>query len=303
MRLSALLLVAPAVMVMPRPAEACSPPLCTRGAFLPGNGATIPSNAPGLYWRPTHDWRAGTQPDPKAVRLTTTADPTTPLPFTATALQNGDYVIVPGMPLVQGTSYVLEDPTVCDVGTVKQTFTVGAAAGLPEALGAVQLIGHGSRGKIDVASFSGSCSTEIDVTSIGIELAPSAELAPWMPLLLFETIVDGQAWQIQPSIGARPAPGASWKGKGKDLLFRTCVDNPDASFTGMSEGGHQVAFRATLPNGASALVTPAQAVELMCDDPIDPDPDPDHDGGCSTGGAASLGAALLGLLALRRRRR
>src|SRR5688572_27024526 len=81
-----------------RPADACGPPSCWPGAFVPGDNATIPENAPGLYWRPSIvDLEHA---DPSTVRLLRSGD-TTPIPVTFVA-HGTDWVIVPQTPLVAG---------------------------------------------------------------------------------------------------------------------------------------------------------------------------------------------------------
>jgi uncharacterized protein (TIGR03382 family) len=303
MRLVSLLLISLSVLVSSRPADACSPPMCWPGAFLPGDATTIPSNAPGLYWRPS---RAGIAPSTlSTVRLTTTMAPTTALSFTATPLAGGDYVIVPDAPLVEGTSYVLEDLATCG-GTAgpRVTFTAGPSAPLPASLGTMWTDPHGTRLDLEIATSAGSCSMTVDAETFGIGVTPSTDATPWMALLLFETVVDGQPWQIQESINYEPGPGESWKGRGRDLLFRICTPDTAASYTGMSSGGHAVAFRASLPGG-QPLATPALGVELMCDPDPDPKPVPlpEDDGGCSSTTPTSWAVILFAFAALRRRRR
>ena len=305
MRSLSLLLVLVSALAESRPADACSAPLCWPGGFVPGDGTTIPQNAPGLYWRPVRNLSTGTAPDPASVTLTTLADPSTALPFTATALPGGDYVIVPDQPLVEGTTYVLEDLATCGGAPgPRVTFTAGPSAPLPTSLGTVSTDPHGLRGELEVATASGSCSTTIDAVSMSISLLPSTDAAPWMSLLLFETVVDDQPWKIQSSINFPPPPGGSWRGRGRDLVFRTCTPNLDASYPGMAPGGHPVAFRASLPN-MQPISTPDLNVELMCDSITDPDPtDPSDDsGGCTSTTPTSSSLLLVAFAVLLRRRR
>jgi hypothetical protein len=310
MRSSWLWLLSPALLLTARPADACSPPACWPGAFLPSDGSTIPENAPGLYWRPAYGAAAGTA-DPASVKLTKAMAPNVELPFTATALPGGDYLIAPNAPLVEGTAYVLEDVSTCG-GTKgpRVSFMAGPSAPLPTSLGTMQTDPHGYRQDLTVASGSGSCATTIDATLFGIYLEPSADVAPWLPLLLFQTIVDDEIWAIQDNINNPPALGASWKGRGRDLLFRTCTANPEASYPGLASGGHQVAFRASLLN-AQPIATPSLAVELMCDAIHNPDPDPDTDpdpddedcsAGCASTQPASGSLIFLVIAVLLRRR-
>ena len=123
-----------------------------------------------------------------------------------------------------------------------------------------------------------------------------------MPLLLIHTTVDDRPWAIQDSIRTLPPPQSSWRGHGRDLLFRLCTPNPDALDKGLADGGHQVRFRASLP-GTQPIATPSLLVELMCDAP-DPDPAPGgtDSSGCSASKPASSLALFVVALLLRRRR-
>jgi MYXO-CTERM domain-containing protein len=287
----------------PRPADACSAPPCRLSSFVPADGTTIPANAPGLYWRP-----AASDASPANVRLTTVADPTTALPFTATKLPSGDYVIVPDAPLAAGTAYVLEDLMPCTFipnnPPVRNTFTAGPSAPLPQSLGGVSLIGHGIQGDLEVGTSDGSCSKTVDAVSISVQLEPSADAQPWLSLLLFQTLVDDAVWSAQRQINVPIAPGESWKGRGIDLLYRVCEEDTGNINRGLSVGGHRVQFRGALPGVATELYSSDTSVELMCDS-TDPDPDDplgNDGGGCSSSGAPSLLLALLALALLLARR-
>src|SRR3569623_1962903 len=137
-RLAPFLALALALAGSPRPAAACSPPPCWPGYFTPGDAATVPANLPAIYWRPVRSGVQDSPPDVSQVVLATTADPATPLAFTAMALANGDYLLVPDAPLVAGTDYTIIDHTACgataDAGP-RVTFHAAAAAPLPTSLG------------------------------------------------------------------------------------------------------------------------------------------------------------------------
>ncbi len=90
LKLLALAVVVALSTVSARPADACSSSECGRGYFVPGDGTTVPANLPVLYWVPMYSDSVTT-----GVRLTTATAPGTPLPFTATQLDNGDYVLRP----------------------------------------------------------------------------------------------------------------------------------------------------------------------------------------------------------------
>ena len=293
------------VLLSSRPADACSLPQCLPGAFVPaGEGVTIPANAPGLFWRPS--LTSGQPADPSTVRLTRYGD-TTAIPFTPVQeLGSTDWVLVPQQPFVEGTQYVLEESVECNGAPGARTvFTAGPSAPLPTTLGALRTTPHGNFQDLEVATASGSCSTTVGATVLSITLETSTNADRWKDLLLYETLVDGQPWVNQSTANARPSPGASWRGRGEDLLFRICEPNPDALYQGLAAGGHQVAFRATLPGSSVSLVTPEQALEVMC--AARPDDTTggkiDNDAACSSTTPASGACVLfvLGLLLVRRR--
>ena len=84
-----------------RPADACSPPPCWAGSFVPGNDGWVPANAPALFWRPMLVYDDLTS-HPANVVLTSAADPTTPIPLTAQSFGFGDFLFVSDAPLTPG---------------------------------------------------------------------------------------------------------------------------------------------------------------------------------------------------------
>jgi MYXO-CTERM domain-containing protein len=293
-------------LVSVEPADACSPPPCWAGGLLPADGATIPANAPALYWRPSS---GGT---PGEIRLTAVGD--AQIPLTSVKEANSDaYVLTPSTPLVAGMQYVLEDTGECLYQQpLRSTFMVGPAAPLPTSLGTTQRDGAYVRGDISVATAGGSCSIELDAASATITLTHSADAEPWKDLFVYETLVDSQLWTPHTAINVSRPLGASWRGRARDQLYRVCVEN-NGEGRGLDEGTHEAAFRAYLP-GQAKLVATSVNVDTICDPSNgsngsgsgsnDPGTPTDSGGCCSTSGSSANVAwvALLGLL-LRRRRR
>ena len=283
-----------------RPADACGPPPCWPGAFVPGHNATIPENAPGLYWRPSvRDLRRA---DPSTVRLVRYGD-TTPIPVTPVA-QGDDWVLVPQAPLVAGTQYVLEESQECNGGPgARAVFTVGPSAPLPTTLGRITYNGHAQPTELEVAA-GGSCSLLVDVEYILAYVDRSPDVAPWKDLLLYETLVDGAPWRNQTSLNVLPEPGASWRGRGEDLLYRICEPSTHTLSPGLAPGSHEVAFRATLPGAQLTLETPADRIEVMCSG--EPQPmqiDNDAAGCASTTPGSGAFVLVVALLLVHRTRR
>lgn len=290
------------------PAEACSPPVCFGGAFLPGDQGHVPANAPGLLWRAMFDYDA--PPDPAKVVLTSAADPATPIAFTARPLADHEFLLTPDAPLAPG-SYVITDRTVCGDAATKGPsvlFSVTPAAAMPTSLGALVAM-PASRQQLDLMSRSGACSSPAMVVGAAVELVPSSAAQPWLDLLQFQTLVDGGFWQYQTGLDFSLPPGQSPLGRARDRVYQVCSSS-DPTVSGLAAGKHVVKMTAQLPGITQGVVSDPIDVTLQCDpgsgDPGTGDPggEPRTGGGCSAGGGtgSGLGLALLALAAPLRRR-
>jgi MYXO-CTERM domain-containing protein len=230
------------------------------------------------------------------------------------ALSDDDYLIIPAQPLVAGTSYLLRDDNMC-FGSAGPSaiFTAGPAVPLPTApLGTLHAVER-DVAELEVSTSGGSCSSMIQADQATIDLELDPAVAPWLPVLHFETLVDGQPWHRQTRLNVRGAPGASWRGRGVDLVYELCRSDDPWARTGLTSGRHLVAMRATLPGTAIIMETAPAAIELACpgDPPptcIDsPEPCDGSRAGCSAGGSHPapwlvLAFGALGGLLVRRRR-
>jgi hypothetical protein len=277
-------------------AEACSPPLCRAGFFTPGDGATVPASVPGIHWRPMSGFD-GSPAEPSKVVLASAAAPGTPLPFTAMQLATGGYLLVPDQPLAPGAAYVLADQNTCGGQPIgpNVTFQVADGAPLPASLGA--LVESANRvGPLTVAA-GGPCSTEVDAHQIGIELQLAPEAIAWRDVLHFETLVDGTVWRAARSAVSSEPPGASWRGRGVDLLYRVCETDQVDVQEGLAAGPHAVVMRATLPGSGTVVQSSSLAVHIECKGDGSTDAD-GSGGGCDAGRSGSSGWLLLGSLLL-----
>lgn len=290
-----------------RPADACSPPPCWGGAFVPGNHGRVPANAPALFWRPMFVYDDLTS-HPMNVVLTSAADPTTPIPLAAQAFGFGDFLFAPNAPLAPG-DYILTDRTACDefgITGPQVAFTVGPAAPLPSSLGSLIATPEGVQ-PIDLSTSLGSCSVQPPVAAAQIQLTPSDAALPWLDVLHFETWVDGKRWGYSPSSVAVVPPGASPLGRARDRVFHVCASMDETVGKGVDEGKHVVTLRATLPGSTQVVTSSSVEVTLTCNqpagDPGDP-PGAPAAGGCSAGAGAGPwpGLALLALVRPARRR-
>jgi hypothetical protein len=182
----------------------------------------------------------------------------------------------------------------------------GPTAPPPTHLGTL-VVTNGEIAPLEVASASGSCSSEVSADRSTFVLAPVTEAKPWLDVLQFETFVDGTKWQGASSINQLLAPGTSWQGRGHDLLYRVCQTTDAAVGRGLDAGKHQVELHATLPGMQVALTSDSATAAVAC--PSDPECTdettckPDQ-AGCSASGASGAPWLLLalGLLLCRCRR-
>jgi len=308
---TALLAIAVPVLALatPRAADACSPTLCQPGYFVPGDAAHVPANLSAVYWRPMSSAARPLTPDPNLVVLAPAADPNKPVRFRATALPGGDFLLVLDAPLTAGTTYTLSDGNTCNSTTANGphvTFMAGPAAPLPTHLGTLAVT-DGGVAPLEVASVSGSCSSEVSADRSTFVLAPTADAQPWLDVLQFETFVDGTKWQAASSINQTLSPGTSWQGRGSDLLYRVCQTADEAVGGGLDAGTHDVELHATLPGMPVTLTSDSATVAIAC--ASDPEPactdaatcKPDK-AGCSASGATGAPWLLLALGLLLRRR-
>jgi hypothetical protein len=135
-----------------------------------------------------------------------------------------------------------------------------------------------------------SCSAVVNAAQLPIEMDLPEAMRAFRDQLYFETIIDGtDRWGPSASLCTLVLPGASWRGKGVDLLFSSCGDM-QLSFTpceegsgveelledpavrskaGLAAGRHTVEMRASLPGTDVLAVTSKIEVELRC--PEEPD--------------------------------
>lgn len=299
-RMRLMLVVLAMVSVLSRRAEACSAPSCRASAVVPGNGAMVPANLPGFWWRSGNSFNGAA--DAGAVTLVN-VDGGAQVTLTYTA-----DVFVPEA-LVAGETYRFDDGFDCYGMTIAGLVTAGPSAALPTTLGVLQLDPL-MVGDLQVLTRAGSCSEYITAAQVRATLQPSAEAEPWLGAFLFETLVDGQAWAPSHALVSSAVPGGSWEGRGEDLFYRRCSESTTL-WEGLAAGPHHAVLRATLPGTTVTLETAPVSFVLSCDgdagvSPADGglvDANPAEGNalercGCSSGPGAM--AALL-LLAFRRR--
>lgn len=290
-----LVLIASLSALAPRLADACSPAVCVGGTITPGYNGAVPANLPGLVWRPLFQQALpDNQPDPSKLTLTRT-DTNTTIGFTTRTLAYQQVLIVPDAPLVAGATYEVNDATTCygsPSAIAHSPFTVRAETPMPTALGTITA-SDSQLGPLYVATWSGSCTSEVDASqrSIRLRLAPGTDA--WLELLDIKALVDDHPWWGGP-VTKGPA-GASVD------VYRTCAAKDSGADGGLGAGPHTLRFEATLPGTALVLASNSVTFELSCEDTIVDDTA--GDGGCSASRTGSLSGLVLALGALIARRR
>jgi hypothetical protein len=98
-----------------------------------------------------------------------------------------------------------------------------------------------------------------------IEMVLPEAMRAFRDQFYFETIIDGtDRWSPSAGICTIVLPGASWRGKGVDLLFSACGDTPALARGGLAAGRHTIEMRASLPGTNVLVVTFKVEVELRC---------------------------------------
>jgi len=196
-------------------------------------------------------------------------------------------------PLTENTTYVIKDLNTCGSASgPSASFVVGASAPLPSVLGSISVTTDAIE-KIDVASFSGSCSAEVTAHRVTITPSLIAEALPWTSVLHFDVLVDGQVWQQTASINTYPDVRGTWS------LFRTCEATDPGASAGLAAGPHTVSVRATIPGTSMTLSTEEITVHMRCPgEPGGTDVDGSM-GGCQTtpsGGPAWFALVVVGMV-------
>lgn len=313
-------LVFAAVLLHARAAEACSGGGGCSVRFL-ADDAVVPLNTQALAF----DW---SEPAGASGARVTVTDPS------GNKIVDGVLLGVPGQvpiggKLVEGARYqVLVAPRVTNVQCPEQTrsFRVGEAKTPPTRTGTADarysLTKGGAR---TAASFGGpvlsTVGNEPFVSTADITIVPDDALAPYMPLVQFETFVDGEPWAKSPrGNGAKRSDGDSDVTTLHDFtrVYAWCPNlQPDADTSsskcfvrGTQPGRHEVEIRANIPGVETPIEPIRLTVDLTCasNTATSATQSDSKDSGCSVGTRTSpatcaLPVAAVALVLWRRRRR
>lgn len=123
-----------------------------------------------------------------------------------------------------------------------------------------------ARDQLEVETRAGSCSVRVDAAQTGVELELPDELARWRDALLYVTRVDGEIYRPASTYCGQTAPGRSWTGMARELLFADCEaqsrvwGRPEGV---LPEGVHLVEMTAWLP-GTEQTFEARRDVRLSC---------------------------------------
>jgi len=308
-----------AVAVTAAPADACDWDYCGAPAYLlpevEAPAATIPANA-ALLWTPlrlTTDASTAVE----SLELRDAGGAAVAVEVAVVDLPRfhsfaDPYVVRPVQELQPGAQYTLHTPNTECIGgdqvPIARAFLAAEAAALPDSLGTLSA-GPVVREDLVVAQ-DAACSWTQDVVRAHLSLELDASAEPWADVLVYETIVNGAFWGPSDFSGAGFATGSSWIGRGQDLVFAICNDNPYSEHSYLLPGTHTVRMRARLPGSDVVLESNELALDLTCnDEPEEPEEPGTPAGGCSAAPSApatsTAGLALVGALlwAARRCRR
>lgn len=289
----------------PADAAACSGLFCdqTKISTAPADGATIPANAPGVLAQT--GWFA----DLLALELDggDAGTPRTTLELAAPGNFHDQALLKLDEPLVVGRTYRLKASNRCSVtndggiGSYEKTwsFTAGPASALPTTIGSAQvsyLVGKlGGRYGLSVDGTPAPSYDSAPVAVAQIAIQPSAELAPYLPLIRFSTYVDGVLWgesHFGHGIASYEAFPEQVTFRDFTRVFATCTREAQSAAcesSGVAKGVHEVELRAHVAGAATDPAPLRFPITLSCaGDGGGPDgqaPDASGSGGAPDAGA------------------
>lgn len=276
----------------PQEAAACSI-ACPPGATTPGDMATVPANDKTIYWRTFSPMNI----KKGDIQLSYQASPGGPsklVPFNVQVpAQPNMLLIEPTNGLKPNVTYHLKGSN-CSTKGIDLNFDTTGTKPLPSSLGQLRLVNM-KKGQITI-EHGASCSTRISAAQARVRVELSNKAKAWKDVIRYQTFVDGKPWNPREVVAQQPAPGASWKGRGEDVLYAACNPGPSKPSPNLSLGTHTVHMKAyiTATNGTKTFTTNKLRVGLRCfslaDDIEHPDAGPDA--GADTGPEKDTASAM-----------
>ena len=259
------------VFLAPERSAACSC-MCyfPTWGFVSGGGL-IPSNSPGLLWWGKFEGSNGEDQDLPVQIANASGEPlAVEYELVSKDQPRSLWLFRPRDGFKIGKSYVFTTQHICKdhlnrLNSEQQiSVTVSDEAAVSPAGPVALKIGEPITGALHIAA-GVSCGVSVNAARLPIEMDLPEALGAFRDQLYFETFIDGtDRWSPSASICSLVLPGASWQGKGVDLLFSICGDTPAFADGGLAAGRHTVEMRASLPGTDILAVTSKVEVELRC---------------------------------------
>lgn len=310
-----------AALALPRAAAACT---CSSGParFLGTGSMTIPANGRGVvFWSGGGPWvidaggsNVAWDPPPQTEEFTLQrvskgagkpiplrVEPIVePAPWGKRGRAAWALRVVATEELLPGERYRFTGPEDSSLEVTVDKKRLENAAPLPLE------IGPEAEGLLKVAAGM-SCSMNAGAVWRAVSVKLPADVRSFLPALLVHTRVDGTLWRPSESYCTPTAPGRSWRGEGKELVYSVCEGFAASSSAG--EGKHIVEMEVELPGAGVFLRSEKREITIACAarEPEKPAPPSATDsqpresscGRCSTPApASSLPWSTLSLLAL-----
>lgn len=146
----------------------------------------------------------------------------------------------------------------------KSRFTIVAAAPLPSKSGTLTV--KSAVRKPDAALPSSSaetgCRDPIDAAIVVLDVMPDPSLAPYAPVVVWETTVDGAPWSYElPFEVGQPMSNGPRSLRGAKQLFAACDGRPRHD-NGVAPGTHDIAMRAIV--GGATIEAARLRVRISC---------------------------------------
>lgn len=261
------------VLLAPERSAACSCACYFPTWGFVSEGGLIPSNSPGLLWWGEFEGANGTD---QALPVQIANASGEPLPVKYELVSKDQprslWLFRPRDGFKIGKSYVFTTRSICQKlfggesisEEQRISVTVSDQAAVSPAGPVALKIGEPITSALSIAA-GVSCGESVNAAQLPIETVLPEAMRAFRDQLYFETIIDGtDRWSPSASICTIVLPGASWRGKGVDLLFSVCGDTPALAHGGLAAGRHTVEMRASLPGTDVSAVTSKVEVDLKC---------------------------------------